>query len=91
MIQFIGKPNPGENFKYILEGKRGVNHIVVATLDGSKIYDHQSECDDPPCHEMIYIEPEFAGKTIAIEYRNSIGESQSLSFYIELDYLQMER
>lgn len=88
MISFIGEPTADKNFEYILEGGRGIRHMVSASIEGQTVHRAESECDDPPCHEMLYIKPEFAGKTLIIRYRNSIGQSANFSFNIGFQYLE---
>ncbi|MDT0685582.1 hypothetical protein [Autumnicola psychrophila] len=88
MIKFIGEPIAGEDFEYVLEGGDEVKHKILASVNNRIIYNQEDECDDPPCHEMIHIDPNYASEKILINYSNSEGESQSLEFEVRVRYLR---
>lgn len=85
MIQFKDKPNAGEYFKIEIMPQKGEsNHLIEAWLDENLIYKKEIiGCDDPPCHEEVYINAKVVDKTLTVKYRNNLVEQQIYEFNIE--------
>jgi hypothetical protein len=56
-------PVAGANFAITLKAFRGKAHIEVYVNDQLTV---ERDCDDPPCHEVIFLTRDLAGRTLRV-------------------------
>jgi hypothetical protein len=78
-IQAVGEPHPGQVFNFTVRGGSGTARIA-AYLNGIQVL--QSECPDPPCHEMVFV-PTNAFGQLMIVATDSSGVAQQRVFAIQ--------
>jgi hypothetical protein len=78
-IEAFGAPYPAENFSFTVRG--GMGRITIAVfLNESQLM--QTDCPDPPCHEMVFI-PGYASGQLMIVATDSTGASDQTTFSIK--------
>jgi hypothetical protein len=69
-IEALGEPNPGQTFNFTVRG--GVGKVTIAAYINESQVVFQTECPDPPCHEMVFI-PEYASGQLLVVATDSSG------------------
>ena len=77
MLKFNKNAKAGGNFDFEIIPEPNENeNVIQAFIDGEKIYEYIVDCDDPPCHEVFFINEQFADKTLTLEHLSSRGNKQ---------------
>ena len=77
MIKFINDPRAGEKFEFKIIPEPGeFNHRIQAFVAGEQIYNNELDCEDPPCHEMFFINENFVDRTLTVRYSSNIVDHQ---------------
>ncbi len=63
------------NFDIIPEPNENEN-VIQAFTDSEKIYEYIVDCNNPLCHEVFFINEQFANKTFRLEHLNGKGNKQ---------------
>ena len=77
-IEIPGAPIAGASFYVILQGYRSNGHIAIY-IEGDLAL--EKDCDDPPCHEVIFLTRNLAGRTLRVLARGD-GETKEMTFTI---------
>jgi hypothetical protein len=78
-IEVQGQPTAGRMLRAVVYDGVGVTSTTAA-IDGVAVF--QSDCPDPPCHEMFMIPSDAVGAVLTIEAKDSKGNRDRASFSI---------
>lgn len=86
MITFKSHPVAGQPFEFYVDREHPevISHDIYVEIDHNIVHEFNIQCPDPPCHEMFYIEKEFAEKHLLILYSNNFNkEIKRFDFIIQ--------
>ena len=69
-LEYTTEPRAGAEFEFTV-GADGPGRIGVL-IEGKTL--HESDCPDPPCHELVSIPSNAIGKTLTIVFRHRSGQ-----------------
>ena len=78
-IRPMGQPQPGEWFNFQVSGGTRPTQIDVY-IDKHKVV--AKECDDPPCHEAIFIPQNARGAEMWIVARDTFGNTEQIKLKV---------
>jgi hypothetical protein len=78
-IESLTAPIAGERFKFRVTGGTRPTHIDVY-INRQQVLD--TECADPPCHEMVFIPQGARGAEIWIVARDTFGNIERRRFEV---------
>lgn len=81
-IEGMNTPVAGKHFSFRVTGGTRPT-FIEAFIDRTQVID--SECADPPCHDMIFIPHEARGAEILIIARDTLGNIEQRMFQVR-DY-----
>lgn len=71
-------PMAGTNFSVTLKGYAGKANIAIYVEDEMAL---EQDCDDPPCHEVLFLTRDLAGRTLRVLATGG-GASKEVCFTI---------
>ncbi len=78
-IQCEDRPRAGQQFMFRVTGATGKTRIE-AHVDTRRVL--ETECPDPPCHEMVQIPAQTRDSILRLIAIDSIGNREELEFII---------
>jgi hypothetical protein len=78
-IKAMNQPLAGRQFRFLVAGGTRPTRIQVY-IDQSQVA--SKDCDDPPCHEIVWIPPGTRGSEVRIVASNLLGSTEERRFTI---------
>lgn len=78
-IEAEGRPHAGRQFRFAVTGTTGRTRIE-AYINTRRVL--ETECPDPPCHEMVQIPARTRGSVLRLIAIDSVGNREEREFII---------